>query len=116
MDVGRHVQCYVSAKTNRARPTEGLGDEVAVLAVDGDKLGDVLLRVRTEKGNLLYAGDYIANIRSLPKHLIFRLLFKLTDSAPGLKVFNVFVRSTSRIAPRRAISRPASCRPIHPRS
>ncbi len=69
-----------------------LGDKVSVLAVEGDKIGDALIRVRTEKGIILYTGDYIANIRELPKNFLFRLVFKLTDSGPGLKVFNLFFR------------------------
>lgn len=69
-----------------------LGDKVAVLAVEGDKIGDALVRVRTEKGIVLYTGDYIANIRELPKNFLFRLAFKLTDSGPGLKVFGLFFK------------------------
>ncbi len=69
-----------------------LGDRVSVLAVDGDKIGDALVRVQTDKGILLYAGDYIANIAVLPNNFMFKLVFKLTDSGPGLKVFNVFFK------------------------
>jgi hypothetical protein len=69
-----------------------LGDAVSVFAVDGDKIGDVLVRVRTEKGVMLYVSDFIANIKSLPRNLIFRVMFKLTDSGPGLKVFRLFFR------------------------
>jgi hypothetical protein len=46
-----------------------------------DKPGDVCVRVRTEKGTVFYAGDFIANMPTLTKNL----LFKLTDSAPGLE-------------------------------
>lgn len=67
-----------------------LGDRIAVVPVAGDKIGDVLLRVRTEKGVVLYAGDFIANMPQLPDKLLFRLIFRLTDSAPGLKVFKMF--------------------------
>jgi hypothetical protein len=69
-----------------------LGDKIRVVPVDGDKLGDVLVRVQTEKGTLLYAGDFFANIRVLPKNLLFRLIFKLTDSGPGFKVFRIFFK------------------------
>lgn len=69
-----------------------LGEKVTVLPVDGDKLGDVLVRISSEKGVLLFAGDFIANLRSLPNRLLFRMIFKLTDSGPGLKVFRLFFR------------------------
>jgi hypothetical protein len=69
-----------------------LGDQVGVFAVDGDKVGDVLVRVRTERGTVLYASDFIANIQSLPDSFIFRMIFKLTDSGPGLKVFRIFFK------------------------
>jgi hypothetical protein len=69
-----------------------LGDKVSVLAADGCKIGDVIVRVQTERGTLLYVGDFIANIAVLPKNLLFRLMFKLTDSGPGFKVFGIFFR------------------------
>jgi hypothetical protein len=69
-----------------------LGDRVSVLSVPGDKLGDVVVRVQTEQGTLLYAGDFIANIPLLPKNPIARLLFKLTDSGPGFKIFRIFFK------------------------
>lgn len=70
--------------------TPHLGDAIEVIAVDGCKIGDVLLRVQTERGTLLYTTDFIANVPALPKNPIFRLLFKLTDSGPGLKIFRIF--------------------------
>ena len=39
-----------------------------------------------------HAGDFIANINTLPSNLLFRLFFRLTDSGPGLKVFNAFFK------------------------
>jgi hypothetical protein len=69
-----------------------LGDKVALIPVAGDKLGDVCVRVRTEKGTVFYAGDFIANMPTLPKNLVIKLMFKLTDSAPGLKVFGLFFK------------------------
>ncbi len=78
------------------QPTEALqpllGDKISVFPVAGHKIGDVLVRVETEKGTLLYTSDFIANIPVLPKNPIGRLLFKLTDSGPGLKVFNIFFK------------------------
>lgn len=67
-----------------------LGDKVDVIAAAGCKIGDVIVRVQTERGTLLYVGDFIANIKALPKNFMFRLMFKLTDSGPGFKVFRIF--------------------------
>lgn len=69
-----------------------LGDRVSVLPVEGDKIGDVLVRVRTERGVLLYVGDLIANFPELPPKWFPRLLFRLTDSAPGLKLFGAYFK------------------------
>jgi hypothetical protein len=68
------------------------GDKIALLEIAGCKIGDVCLRVVTEKGALFYASDFIANIQALPSNLIFKLVFKLTDSGPGLKVFGIFFK------------------------
>jgi hypothetical protein len=77
-------------------PTEKLaprlGPKIALIAIDGDKIGDVCVRVQTERGTLFYAGDFIANINTLPSNLLVRLFFRLTDSGPGLKVFGVFFK------------------------
>jgi hypothetical protein len=67
-----------------------LGDKVSVMVVDGEKIGDVIVRVKTEKGVVLYASDFIANIQKLPNSFVFRQVLRLTDSGPGLKVFKLF--------------------------
>lgn len=69
-----------------------LGDGVSIVEIDGDKIGDVIVHVRTERGNLFYAGDFFANINELPRNFLFRMMFKLTDSGPGLKVFKIFFK------------------------
>jgi hypothetical protein len=75
-------------------PVEGLtgslGGSVALLAMDGDKIGDLLLRVRSERGTILYVSDMVANIPELPKNPVVRLIFKWSNSAPGLKLFTLF--------------------------
>lgn len=69
-----------------------LGDKIQVLAADGCKVGDVIVRVQTDRGPLLYVGDFFANIQKLPWNPLFRLMFKLTSSGPGFKVFGIFFR------------------------
>jgi hypothetical protein len=67
-----------------------LGDAVSVIAAEGCKIGDVIVRVKSEKGVVLYTSDFIANINKLPRNPLFRLMFKLTGSGPGLKIFRIF--------------------------
>lgn len=90
-----------------------LGDKIDVVAADGCKIGDVIVRVQTERGVLLYVGDFIANIQTLPKSLLFRLMFKLTDSGPGLKVFGIFFKffAADRAALRDFLIREIESRP-----
>jgi hypothetical protein len=84
-----------------------LGEKVSLVEVDGDKIGDVVVHVRTERGNVFYAGDFIANLKELPQNFLFRLMFKLTDSAPGLKVFKMFFKFfvADAVAARRSLIR-----------
>jgi hypothetical protein len=69
-----------------------LGDKIQVTAAAGCKVGDVIVRVQTDRGPLLYMGDFFANIPKLPWNPLFRLMFKLTNSGPGFKVFGIFFR------------------------
>jgi hypothetical protein len=55
------------------------------------RTGEVLVRLRTEHGLAWHVTDAILNFPELPLHPIARLLFRLTGSAPGLKL--------NRIAP-----------------
>ena len=66
------------------------GDKVGVTVVDGEKKGDVIVRVKTEKGTLLYASDFIANIQKLPSNVLFKTVFRLIGSGRGLKAFKLF--------------------------
>ena len=47
--------------------------------------------MRAAEGLLWYVTDIILNLPRLPSHPLFAALFKLTDSAPGLRI--------NRIAP-----------------
>lgn len=67
-----------------------LGDAVSIVAADGCKIGDVIVHVQTERGSLFYASDFFANISQPPSNPFARLLFKLTGSGPGLRVFRIF--------------------------
>ena len=69
-----------------------LSRKVEVIAADGCKVGDVLVRIHSERGPLLYVGDFFANIPKLPWNPLFRIMFKLTKSAPGFRVFGIFFK------------------------
>jgi hypothetical protein len=69
-----------------------LSNKVQVVVADGCKVGDVIVRVHSNKGPLLFVGDFFANIQKLPWNPLFRLMFKLTKSAPGFRVFGIFFK------------------------
>ena len=62
-----------------------LGDRVALIDIPHFKTGEALIKVRTERGLLWYVTDILLNLRRLPAHPLFALLFKLSGSAPGFK-------------------------------
>lgn len=66
-----------------------LGAEIRVQEIEGVKFGDVVLHASTERGNLFYASDFFANIPRLPG-VVMKLLFTLSGSGPGLKVFKLY--------------------------
>jgi len=53
------------------------------------KTGEVLVRIRTERGAVWYVTDIIMNFPVLPNHPIARIVFGLSGSGPGLKFNNV---------------------------
>jgi glyoxylase-like metal-dependent hydrolase (beta-lactamase superfamily II) len=67
------------------------GERVALIELPYFRTGEALIKVRTTEGLLWYVTDIIFNLPRLPSHPLFALLFKLTDSAPGLRI--------NRIAP-----------------
>lgn len=87
----------IRAKTKGAlslRPLSELVPHVAgvltLIEMAGDKIGDVLVRIGTERGPVLYVSDMVANFQELPPNPLFALLFRMFDAAPGLKVFTPF--------------------------
>jgi hypothetical protein len=50
------------------------------------KTGEVLVRVSGGARPIWYVTDVLFNMPKLPPNPIFKMLFKLTDSAPGLKM------------------------------
>jgi hypothetical protein len=53
------------------------------------KLGELLVRARTDSGCVWYATDIVMNIPKLPLLSPFGLLFRLTNTAPGFRFGNL---------------------------
>lgn len=59
-----------------------LGDAVSIVAADGCKIGDVIVRVKTERGTVFYASDFLANINRPPSNP-FALVVQAHRLGPG---------------------------------
>jgi hypothetical protein len=62
------------------------GDKVDLIDMPHYKTGEVMVRIKTAGGVVWYLTDILMNLPELPPQLLFRLMFKWTDSGPGLKV------------------------------
>jgi hypothetical protein len=69
-----------------------LGDDVAVIEAPSSKCGETWAWAKIAGGYAWYASDVLANMEQLPSNFLFRMLFKLSKSAPGYKVFNLAVK------------------------
>lgn len=67
------------------------GARVTLVELPYFRTGEALIKVRSAEGLLWYVTDIVLNLRQLPSHPVFAMLFKLTGSAPGLRI--------NRIAP-----------------
>jgi len=62
------------------------GPRVELTDMPHYKTGEVLVRIASDKGLLWYVTDVILNLPRLPDNPVVKLLFRLSDSAPGLKL------------------------------
>ena len=69
-----------------------LGDAVAVVEAPASKCGETWAWAKIAGGYAWYASDLLANMERLPSNFLFGMMFKLTKSAPGYKVFNLAVK------------------------
>jgi hypothetical protein len=67
------------------------GERVALIELPYFRTGEALIKVRTTEGLLWYVTDIVFNLPRLPSHPLFAIVFRVTDSAPGLRI--------NRIAP-----------------
>lgn len=62
---------------------------VFITEVPETKCGEIWVRRATQSGQVWFVSDILANIERLPKNFIFKMIFKLSKSAPGYKVFHL---------------------------
>ena len=67
------------------------GERVALIELPYFRTGEALIKIRAAEGLVWYVTDILLNLPQLPSHPLFAALFKLTGSAPGLRI--------NRIAP-----------------
>jgi hypothetical protein len=67
------------------------GGRVALIELPYFRTGEALIKIRAAEGLIWYVTDIVLNLPRLPSNPLFAMLFKLTGSAPGLRI--------NRIAP-----------------
>jgi hypothetical protein len=79
------------------------------------RTGEILVRIDTARGLVWYVTDVIMNMPVLPQHLLARLLFKLSGSAPGLCYNNIapLFMVKDKTALRRWLAAEATAKPPH---
>lgn len=65
------------------------GPHVDLVDMPHYKTGEVLVRMRSSRGLVWYLTDIVLNLPRLPDHPVPRLLFKLSGSAPGLRLNHI---------------------------
>ena len=65
------------------------GPNVELIDMPHYKTGEVLVRIKTERGLVWYVTDVIMNMPVLPKHPVAKAIFALSRSAPGLRFNNL---------------------------
>ncbi len=72
-----------------AKASSITGPRLELIDMPYYKTGEVLVRIKTERGLVWYVTDIVMNMRTLPDNRVMRLVFKLTRSGPGLKFNNI---------------------------
>lgn len=72
------------------------GPNIGVREVPNTKCGESWCWVKTPTGYVWYVSDVLINLPSLPPSFLPRMLFKLSKSAPGFRVFSLSLAFTVR--------------------
>jgi glyoxylase-like metal-dependent hydrolase (beta-lactamase superfamily II) len=62
------------------------GERVALIELPYFRTGEALVKIRAAEGLLWYVTDIVLNLPRLPPNPLFAALFKLSGSAPGLRI------------------------------
>jgi hypothetical protein len=65
------------------------GPRLALVDMPHYKTGEAMVRIETPRGLVWYLTDVVLNLPVLPSHPVIRMMFKLSGSAPGLKINNI---------------------------
>jgi len=65
------------------------GERVALIELPYFRTGEALIKVHAAEGLLWYVTDIVLNLPQLPSHPVFAALFRLSGSAPGLRINRV---------------------------
>ena len=66
-----------------------LGDRIDIVDMPHYKTGELLIRIATDRGLVWYVTDIIMNMPQLPRNAVAALAFRLSGSAPGLRLNNL---------------------------
>ncbi|MFT6399553.1 MAG: hypothetical protein ACJAYU_004320 [Bradymonadia bacterium] len=73
-----------------------LGDNLGVREAPATRIGETWAWAKTDKGNIWYASDVLANMPTLPSHFVFKRIFKWTGSAPGFRIFGLAMKFVAK--------------------
>jgi len=98
-DAGLYAPAQSIARVAKHTRLEGIRTLADAAPIAGARLelfdmphyrtGEVLVRIRTERGDVWYVTDVVLNMPVLPANPIARFAFRASRSAPGLKFNNI---------------------------
>ena len=68
------------------------GPRIGIGEVENTKCGETWVWVQVDSGHIWFVSDILANIPKLPSNPVAKLLFWLSKSAPGYRVFHLAMR------------------------
>ena len=93
----------IGAKSPYAPPLESLdalrpllGEALIVQEAPSPRCGETWVIARTTRGSVWFVSDLFTNMDRIEGPFIARLLFRLTNSAPGFRIFNLALNFTVR--------------------
>ncbi len=72
-----------------------LSDTIIVVEMPASRIGETWTVVRRRNGAVWFASDLLTNMPALAGPMPMRWLFRLTDSGPGFRIFNLALMMTA---------------------